>query len=144
MLKKILPVLSVVIFLAAMFAGCEAIEGTIDEVRIKAEEQNHPNGRNQPIVVSVSPSTVTITRGQSQQFTATVTGTSNDTVTWAVTGGNGDSSINSTGLLSVSITEEPDTILTVSATSVADTSKKGTAAATVSLLINGLFRPLAD
>ena len=37
------------------------------------------------ISVTVSPATVTLSGGQSQQFTATVTGTSNTAVSWSIT-----------------------------------------------------------
>ncbi len=40
-----------------------------------------------PITVSVSPATVNLNSGQSQNFTAAVSGTSNTSVTWTATGG---------------------------------------------------------
>jgi uncharacterized protein YjdB len=82
--------------------------------------------------VTVSPSSATVSKGQTQQLIATVNGTNNppQTVTWAVSGGGNGSSISTTGLLTVAAGEIA-TSLTVKATSTADTSKSGTATITV-------------
>src|SRR5260370_8978911 len=40
----------------------------------------------QQITVDVTPSTITVRTGDTQQFFATVTGTTNQTVTWSVNG----------------------------------------------------------
>ncbi|MCL2062761.1 MAG: Ig-like domain-containing protein [Candidatus Cloacimonetes bacterium] len=73
-----------------------------------------------PIItgVLVSPSTATVTRGHSQQFTATVEGTNDppQSVTWTISDGSGGSSINSNGVLFVSASE-PASVLTVTARS---------------------------
>ena len=127
---------------AALFVGCDAIEGTPDEVLAKVKEANaskdNPQGGiSYTVEVSVSPASVVVTRGQNQQFVATVVGASNTAVTWAVTGGT-QSSISNGGLLSVGAAEVPETKLTVTATSVADTSKKGYAEVTVSSLVNAI------
>ncbi len=78
-----------------------------------------------PIVISVSPSSVTVNLGQTQQFTATVSGTSNTAVTWTVNGTAGGSA--STGTISASglytaptVLPNPPTVI-VAATSAADT-----------------------
>ena len=90
-------------------------------------------GTSAPTVdsVTVSPSTVTVTKGTTQNFTATVTGTNSPAqgVTWEVTGGTG-STIDGSGLLTVTAGETAAT-LTVKATSTVDTSKSGTATVTV-------------
>ncbi|MDL2239618.1 fibronectin type III domain-containing protein, partial [Bacteroidales bacterium OttesenSCG-928-L14] len=83
--------------------------------------------------VTVTPSSVSVERGATQQFTANVsaTGGASTEVTWTVSGAaNAATSINSSGLLSVAESETSET-LTVTATSVFDTSKKGTASVTV-------------
>ena len=84
------------------------------------------------IVVSVNPATVTVEKGKTQQFTATVTGNNNpdQTVTWRVSGGITGTSISEDGLLSITAAETANT-LTVIATSTADNSKSGTATVTV-------------
>jgi hypothetical protein len=78
----------------------------------------------QPVAVSVSPSNAVLTGGESKQFTATVTGTSNMAVTWQASGG----SISQTGAFTVPTRTGT---YVVEATSVADTTK--TAAATVTV-----------
>lgn len=82
--------------------------------------------------VTVSPTTATIQKGTTKQFTASVTGTNNpaQTVTWTVEGGKSGTGINSSGLLTVAADETAAT-LTVKATSAVDTSKSGTATVTV-------------
>ena len=89
---------------------------------------------SQPSVtsVNVSPSTASVVRGQTQQFSATVSGAGNpaQTVTWTVTGGGTGTSINSSGLLTVA-ENETATSLTVRATSTVNTYISGTATITV-------------
>ena len=83
--------------------------------------------------VSVTPANISVERGATQQFTANVsaTGGASTEVTWTVSGAaNAATSINSSGLLSVAESETSET-LTITATSVFDTSKKGTASVTV-------------
>jgi len=87
-----------------------------------------------PIVTSVvvSPPTVTINRGGTTQFTATVNGTNSppQTVDWTVTGGITGTSISSSGRLTVA-NDETNTTLTVRATSTYDGTVSGTATVTV-------------
>lgn len=78
------------------------------------------------VVVTVTPSTVTVASGASTQFTAVVTNTSNVAVTWFASAG----TVSSTGLYqapTVSVT----TTATVTATSVADPTKSATASITI-------------
>ena len=77
-----------------------------------------------PIAVSVSPVTATLGAGATQQFTATVAGSTNSAVTWSATGG----SVSSTGLYTAPST--PGTY-TVTATSVADPTQSASATVTV-------------
>ena len=78
--------------------------------------------------VTVSPSSPNVVKGQTQQFTATVSGNNNpaQTVTWTVEGGATGTSISAGGLLTVGANETAST-LTVRATSTVDPSKFGTA-----------------
>ena len=90
------------------------------------------------VVVAVAPPTVTVPAGGQQQFTATVTGTTNTAVTWSVnnvTGGNATvGTITTNGLYQApGLVPTPATV-TVRATSVADATK--IAAATVTVQIN--------
>jgi hypothetical protein len=79
-----------------------------------------------PITVSVSPTQATVASGGSLQFVATVTGTSQTSVTWSATGG----SVSATGTLKAPSTPSPAT-LTVIATSTADSSKQAAALVSV-------------
>src|ERR1700688_2792323 len=84
-----------------------------------------------PIAVSVSPSPVTISVGKTQQFTATITGTSNTVVTWSVGGGAVNGTITSTGLYTAPAAVPNPPTATVTATSQADSSKSASATVTI-------------
>lgn len=81
--------------------------------------------------VSITPSTAAVDKGQSIQLSANVVavGFANKNVTWSISGATA-SNISPDGLLTVGSGETGSTI-TVTATSVFDTSKKGTATITV-------------
>ena len=83
----------------------------------------------QPVTTSVSPGNTTLRAGQTQQFTATVTGAANTGVAWSVSPAVG--SISTGGLYSAPAALGSQQTVTVTATSVADTSKKATASVTV-------------
>jgi endo-1,4-beta-xylanase len=109
-----------------------------------SDEDNPSNGKvpstpgtsSAPTVTSVtiSPATVSVTKGKTQTFTAKIAGTNNpaQTVTWSIvqTNKNSGTTINSSGVLTVAAAETL-TSLTVKATSTADTSKSGTASVTI-------------
>src|SRR5216684_6858524 len=78
------------------------------------------------VKVSVSPASSTLVSNQKQQFTATVSGTSNTGVKWSATAG----SIDASGLFTAP-TVTAQTNLVVKATSNADSSKSANAAITV-------------
>jgi endo-1,4-beta-xylanase len=81
--------------------------------------------------VTVSPATVNVAKGGTRTFIATVTGMNPaQTVTWSVSDGGADTTINADGILSVA-NDESATALTVRATSTVDTTKSGTATVTV-------------
>src|ERR1700720_968757 len=83
-------------------------------------------GKPTRIAVSISPATATLHSGATKQFTATVGGTANAAVTWSTTAG----TVTSGGLYTAPIVAAIKTTY-VTATSVADTTKKATAAITV-------------
>ena len=89
------------------------------------------NGTTPPAVisVSVSPGTVQLNGGETQQFTATVTNTTNTAVTWSVTGGG---AISSSGLYTAPTLIASQASATVTATAQADPSKS--AGGTVTLV----------
>jgi Putative Ig domain len=83
------------------------------------------------VTVSASPSSVILSSKQQRQFTAAVSGTSSTGVTWTTTAG----SISSTGLFTAP-TVSAQTTATVTATSVADSSKSANATVTVNPVNN--------
>jgi hypothetical protein len=78
------------------------------------------------VKVSVSPSSANVVSSQTQQFTASVTGTSDSAVTWSASKG----SVNSSGLYTAPAVQS-QTSVTVTATSSADTTKSASASLTV-------------
>src|SRR5215469_1379270 len=78
------------------------------------------------IVVVVSPQTASVSSGGTQQFSATVEGTSNTAVTWSASAG----SISSAGLLTAPQVST-NTRVSVTAISVADPAKKSSATVSV-------------
>ena len=85
------------------------------------------------ISISISPSNVNLNRGDTQQFAAPVSGTTNQSVTWGISGGDGTSTIVN-GLLTVGASETLGDVLTITATSIADNTKSVAATVTVSNL----------
>ena len=78
------------------------------------------------IAVSISPTTVALSQASQQQFAATVSGSSNTAVTWAVTQGTG--TITQSGLYTAPQAAETDIVV---ATSQADSTKSASASITV-------------
>jgi hypothetical protein len=78
------------------------------------------------VKISVSPASVTLLSNQKQQFTATVSGTSNTGVKWSATAG----AVDASGLYTAP-TVTSQTNVAVKATSNADSSKSASAAVTV-------------
>lgn len=87
------------------------------------------------ISVSISPQSASVLLGNAQTFTATVTNTMNPAVTWSVNGVPGGSSstgtVNNSGTYTAPADLPSATVLQVTATSVADSSKSATAQITV-------------
>jgi hypothetical protein len=83
-------------------------------------------------VVTVSPGSVNLFANEAgnswpvsatqQQFTATVSNSTNQSVTWAITGGSADGSIDQTGLYTAPVVAPNPANVTVTATSTAATS----------------------
>ena len=83
------------------------------------------------VKVSVSPASATLFSNQKQQFTATVSGTSNTGVIWSATAG----SVDANGLYTApTVNSQSNAVVT--ATSKADSSKSASAAVTVSPVNN--------
>jgi hypothetical protein len=86
---------------------------------------NNGGGNGNQITLSVGPSSATIEPGQTLQFTATVTGTSNTGVTWRVVTGLG--TISNSGLFAAPSTLTATQTTTIEATLMADPTIKATA-----------------
>src|SRR5215469_984586 len=84
------------------------------------------------VSVTISPTTAVVASGGSQQFTASVSGTSNTAVTWSTTGG----SISNAGMFSAPTTNT-NTSVVVTATSVAQSSQYSSANVTVAAKSSG-------
>lgn len=82
-----------------------------------------------PVSISVAPGTLTMPSAGTQQFLATVLNTTNTSVTWAASGG----TISSTGSFTAPKVTS-NTKVTITATSVADTTKTAKATVTVSTM----------
>ena len=90
---------------------------------------------NTPVSVTVSPATVTVRLRHATQFTATVKGTADNRVTWQVNGISGGNAkhgtIASNGLYTAPGSVPSPATVTIRAVSVADSTKSGTAAVTI-------------
>jgi len=104
--------------------------GAVSSGGLMAQVVNTPT-----ISVQVTPPTVTIRAGSQQSFNATVTGSTNQSVTWSVNGVAGGSA--ATGMISAQgmyiapvALPNPNTIA-ITATSAADATKQGTSVVTL-------------
>lgn len=87
-----------------------------------------------PVLISISPTTATLNPEMQQQFTATVTGTSNTSVQWqvnGVAGGNSQVGTITTSGLYTAPTLDQTTQMTATAVANADSSKTASAQVTV-------------
>jgi glycosyl hydrolase family 114 len=80
------------------------------------------------VSVSVSPTTASLGGGGTQQFTATVSGSSNTAVTWSLTG---LGTVSSSGLYAAPASVSSTSTATVKATSSADSTKSASATVTL-------------
>ena len=87
------------------------------------------SGSDPTVSVSVSPATVSLPAGGSQQFTATVTGSTNTAVTWSMNPVYG--TLSSAGLYTAPSGATAQEVVTVTATSAADSTKSASATVTV-------------
>ncbi|HEY5213535.1 MAG TPA: choice-of-anchor D domain-containing protein [Acidobacteriaceae bacterium] len=93
-------------------------------------------GTAAPVVaVAVTPATASVTIGATQQFTDSVTGTTNTAVTWTVSGagcsGSTCGTISPTGLYAAPSAVPSPATVTITATSVSDPSKSASAVITI-------------
>src|SRR6266849_7875871 len=83
------------------------------------------------VTISVAPMAVSVAAGNTQQFTATVTGASNTAVTWSIAGGASNGSISRSGLYTAPATAPNPPTVTVTATAQPDATKSASASVTV-------------
>ena len=93
------------------------------------------------VVVSVSPPSVTLAPRATQQFTATVLGTSDQGVVWQITGsgcsaGSGCGTVSANGFYTAPVAAPAPNSLNVTATSTEDTARSGSASVTISSSAN--------
>jgi hypothetical protein len=86
--------------------------------------KTYPPPTNSGVSVTIDPSSASVKTGSPQQFSSTVTGSTNTSVTWTATGG----TISTTGLYTAG---NATGSFSVTATSVVDTSEYATASVTV-------------
>src|SRR5580698_4703936 len=79
---------------AALQTGCAQISATHPSPTPPAAPPNPPTSGS--VSVTVTPNTASVRAGSSQQFAATVTGTTNSSVTWSVNNVAGGNSTNGT------------------------------------------------
>jgi hypothetical protein len=126
-LKKLFTVIALITVIVFLIAGCD--DGTNGGGN---GDPKQPDSNPTVTSVTVNPSAATVTKGQTQQFNAVVTGTNNpaQTVNWTVSGGVNGTNISPGGLLTVAANETASA-LTVRAVSTVDINKSGTATVTV-------------
>lgn len=113
------------VFIAGILSGC-------------LEDKTAPQSDVTPteVVVSVSPTTLTLPTGATKAFTASLTGSGNTAVRWSVTEGASGGTISSTGVYSAPTISG---IFHVVATSLVDEQKSATATVVVSSALDGAF-----
>ena len=119
------------LFTAGNTAGSATVTATSAADTTKTAMASLTLTANTPVVaVSVTPTSATVSQGATQAFAATVTGSSNTSVTWTCTGG----TITSTGVFTAGTTSGS---FSVTATAAADATKTATAAITISAPSSG-------
>ena len=93
----------------------------------------------EPVTVTVDPGSISLFVSQKQQFTATVTGTTNQAVTWSVQQGNPGGTVDATGLYTAPATA--GTFNVVATWTFGTLVKKGTATVTVALGVGVTVSP---
>jgi hypothetical protein len=117
------------ISLSTSFAGNRGIWMGLTPWSESASPLTRTGTWNMPvsIAVAVAPATTTISAKQTKQFTASVTGSTNTGVTWSTSSG----TISSSGLYTAPPAIAAQTTATVTATSIADPTRKAQAIVTL-------------
>jgi hypothetical protein len=94
-----------------------------------------------PVAVTLTPPAASLTASQTQQFSATVTGTTNTAVTWSLNPPVG--TISTSGLYTAPASITSQQTITITATSAADATKTATAVVTLTPPASGsVFSPI--
>ena len=101
------------------------VTGPADFPKVSAIQIKQASG----VGIQVSPTTATLQASQTQQFTATVSGTSNSGVTWSLSPQVG--TLSSAGLYTAPSSLSTNQVVQVTATSVADPTQSATASVTL-------------
>ena len=99
-------------------------------------------GKYVAVLVSVSPGTATLYAGQTQQFSASITGSSNQQVTWSISP-SGLGSITAAGLYQAPALVPSRQVVTITATAVADSTRSATASVTLEAVSVSVSPPTA-
>jgi hypothetical protein len=122
------PFLFVVLLGGLSLSGCAGLTTS-------GQNSTAPKNSPGPVVINVSPNTVPVAVGTTQQFAATVTGTSNTAVSWRVSGtgcsGASCGTISSGGLYTSPASVPSPATFQVTVTSVADPTKSASASVTI-------------
>ena len=100
-------------------------------------EACHSDATSQSVSITVSPTSATLAAGATQQFTATIIGSTNAAVNWSVSSG----SISSSGLYTAPVSIMANTTVTLTATAQADSTKQATATLTVTPVVSVAVSP---
>ncbi len=116
----------------AALAGCAGVtKGSSSNGNSNSGGSNAPSG----VTVSVSPASVNVRAGATQTFTASVSGSSNTSVSWQVNGVAGGSAaiglISSSGVYTAPGIVPGSNIVSVGAVSAANTSSSGSSSVTL-------------
>jgi uncharacterized protein YjdB len=107
----------------------------ITVTELSSSQQGTSNITVTPISITLSPTSGSVSLGSTEQFTATVAGTTNTVVTWSVNGVDGGNStvgtISSTGLYTAPSTLPGPGTVAVTATSQADSTVSASATVTI-------------
>ena len=112
------------LYTAPTTAGTYTVNATSTADTTKSASATVTVTASAPVSVTISPTVASLATGGAQQFTATVSNSSNTSVTWTCSGG----SVTTAGLYTAPTTAGT---YTVTATSVADTTKSASATVTV-------------
>jgi subtilisin family serine protease len=114
-------------------------EQTINGVAISLGSASSVNFGLGTVTVSVSPASVTLAGSQAQQFTATVTGSADQSVTWSRSPALG--TISAAGLYTAPSSFTNHTLVTITATSVANPTRSGSATVTLDNVLKLTLSP---